>query len=453
MRWFVSSLLGGVLVGSVALAQSRPIEPRPPATPPIPAAAPATSMLATERFLFVVRGDVLYQFDVLTLALLNTHAFPAAKGDRTRPVAPPISSKPDATWIEPAWPVSPVVATNPFGEGIDAALQWLEQHQDEDGHWDSDGFMKHDLEGDPCDGPGNAIYDVGLTGLSMLAMLGGGSTLRGGAYQDNLQRAAVWLCDQQSENGMFGSAASQAYIYDHAIATFAMCEAYGLSSKHARLKDAAQKGLHYLESHRNPYGVWRYQPRGGDGDTSATTWAVLACASGKAFGLAVDEATTKTALVYYDAVTGSDGRVGYTKAGERSSRPVGRQERFPAENGEAMTAAGLFGRFVLGQNPALTPKMFAGADRLAACLPTWEPGHVDAVYWYFGSYAMYQMGGRHWQAWQPTLETLLVHQRQDGNFAGSWDPVGVWDEEGGRVCITALYALSLEAGYRIGKVK
>src|SRR6185295_19417346 len=57
-------------------------------------------------------------------------------------------------------------------EAIEAALEWLRKHQDEDGKWDADEFMKHDIEGEKCNGAGNPVHDVGLTGLALLAFLG-----------------------------------------------------------------------------------------------------------------------------------------------------------------------------------------------------------------------------------------------------------------------------------------
>jgi hypothetical protein len=41
-----------------------------------------------------------------------------------------------------------------------------------------------------------------------------------------------------------------------------------------------------------------------------------------------------------------------------------------------------------------------------------------------------------------------VVQRGDGNFKGSWDPNGVWGEDGGRVYSTAILVLTLQADYR-----
>jgi hypothetical protein len=43
-------------------------------------------------------------------------------------------------------------------------------------------------------------------------------------------------------------------------------------------------------------------------------------------------------------------------------------------------------------------------------------------------------------------------QRRDGNFAGSWDPVGVWGEDGGRVYSTAMLALTVQAYYRYARL-
>ena len=423
--------------------------------------APQPAMLATEQYLFVVRGDVLYQFDVHSLLLRNTFLFPApgsAAAPASAPVAslPPASTAPVATaeLVEPPPPPPPPppaaeLPAAAWGDAADRALHWLVTHQDKDGKWDCDGFMKHDrATSEACDGTGNAVHDVGVTALAVLAMLGDGSTLRSGPHKEALKKAVQWLREQQQENGLFGTNASHDFVYDHAIAAYAMSEAYGLSNA-TMLKPTAQKGIDYLESHRNPYAVWRYQPRDGDNDTSVTTWAAAAMASAKFFGLQVNTESLKLVTVWYDQVTTPEGRAGYTKAGERSSRKPGdHASRYPVENGETMTAAALYGRLMLGQQPKQKPVLKAGAELLLQRLPRWDAGHIDAVYWYFGTYAMWQIGGPQWQQWRDALQALLAHQRGEGNAAGSWDPVGVWDEDGGRVFVTALCALTLQAAAR-----
>jgi len=452
-------------------------------------------MLATDKYLFVVRGDWVYQFDVETLALRRKARFPAAKvpmvgfdvpkvravgvevAEVVEPPPPPppppppsekrevivIAKDPPVVDAEPEQPQLGGAGGRYGGRGgkgrspsgsanaVTTGLAWLARHQDKTGKWDADGFMKHDDYGDRCDGPGSAIHDVGVTGLAMLAMLGSGSTLRSGPHRDNLKRAAKWMREQQGEDGLFGTNASHDFIYDHAIATYAMCEAYGLSN-YALLKNSAQKGINYLESHRNPYSVWRYQPRDNDNDTSVTSWCLMALKSGEFFDLEVNKNALMLGLTYLDQVSTPDGRHGYTKSGEGSSRMPGTHAtKFPIEKTETLTAAGLFCRFFLGQDPKDKPVMKAAADLLLKKPPQWSQkgGTIDHYYWYYGTYAMFQMGGRHWKTWSKRmLPAVLGNQCKKGSENGSWDPVGVWGESGGRVYSTALMVLTLQAYYR-----
>ena len=96
-----------------------------------------------------------------------------------------------------------------------------------------------------------------------------------------IKKGVKWLKENQDPNtGLFGTPTSHDFIYDHAIAAYAMCEAFGLSN-YSLLKDTAQKGIKYLEKHRNPYSVWRYQPRDNDYDTSVTGWCIMAYEAGR----------------------------------------------------------------------------------------------------------------------------------------------------------------------------
>jgi hypothetical protein len=347
-----------------------------------------------------------------------------------------------------------------YAENIDAGLQWLKNHQDEDGKWDCDNFMKHDdPSSDICDGPGNAVHDVGVTGLALLAYLGDGNTMRAGAYKDQVKKGVLWLREQQDpQTGLFGTAASHDFIYDHAIAAYAMCEAFGLSN-YTLLKPTAQKGILYLEAHRNPYSVWRYQPRDNDNDTSVTGWAIMAYESGEFFGLTINKEALKLCGVWLDQVSDPSGVHGYSKQGEPSSRKPGDHgTKFPVEKGAAMTAVGLFCRFFMNQDPKEKPVMKAAADRLLERPPLWDEkaGTIDHYYWYYATYALFQMGGKHWTDWQKKLEVAVVkNQHKDKgkkNLYGSWDPKCAWGEDGGRVYSTATLVLTLEAYYRYSKL-
>ncbi len=352
----------------------------------------------------------------------------------------------------------PAAARVRDASAVDRGLAWLAAHQDEDGRWDCDGFMKHD--GDAAAetaGAGSAIHDVGATGLAVLAFLGAGHTTRSGPYKDQVAAGVRWLVRQQdAKSGLVGTAQSHDFIYGHAIATWALCEAYGLSNDEP-LKDRAQRALNYLEKHRNPYGVWRYQPRDGDNDTSVTTWCVIAYCAGKDFDLQVNDNALEVARGYYDQVTDPEtGRHGYTKRGERSSRMPGKHaSTFPIKKNEALTGAGLFARFMLGQKPEDEPVMAKAAALLGTVPPAWTPdeGNIDLYAWYWASLALYQCGGDAWRSWAAPLgEALNAGQRTDGAAAGSWDPISVWSEISGRVGSTAFATLALQTRYRYGRL-
>jgi hypothetical protein len=342
-------------------------------------------------------------------------------------------------------------------QALKDGLEWLKNHQDTDGKWDADEFMKHDPANDQCDGAGDPKHDVGLTGLSLLAFLGDGHTLRHGLYKEVVTRGIKWLRDQQEfESGLIGEDIGHSFLYDHSIATLSITEAYYFS-KSPLIKGTAQKAINYITRARNPYGAWRYEvPPVGDNDTSVTGWMVFALKSAEEAGLTIDKDAYTGALNWIEEVTDpATGRVGYDSMGSMSSRVTGVNDQFPPEKGEAMTSVALLCRFFLGQDPKENPIMEKHADLMRKTLPEWDPEGFgcDMYYWYYGSYAMYQMGGDHWKAWNKALKpAVLDSQRKDGSFKGSWDPVGPWGIAGGRVYSTATMVLCLEVYFRYARV-
>lgn len=347
-------------------------------------------------------------------------------------------------------------------QAIKDGLEWLKNHQDESGGWDADEFWKHDDEKDQnerADG-GDPNHDIGVTGLALLAFLGDGHTMTRGAYREVVQKGIKWLAGQQDkETGIFGQELGQAFLYDHSIATLAMCETYYID-KSILLKTKAQKAINYISRARNPYGAWRYAvPPDGDSDTSVTGWMIFAMKSAEEGKLKIDNEAYVAAIQFFDEMTDEGtGRVGYTERGSPSSRVAGmNQEQYPTDSGEALTAVGLLCRFFLGQNPDDNPIMKDHAELILRRLPKWEPEKFgcDMYYWYYGSYAMFQMGGKYWKEWNKAMKPAVVEsQRTDGgtSFKGSWDPVGPWGYAGGRVYSTATMVLCLEVYFRYAKV-
>jgi hypothetical protein len=259
----------------------------------------------------------------------------------------------------------------------------------------------------------------------------------------------------QDSEGCFGARGDPHFTYGHGIAALAMAEAYGMT-RSGIWKGSAQSGVNFVMACQNPYKAWRYGTRPGDNDMSVTGWMVMALKSGKMAGLDVNDTCLDWAHQYTKEMTDEEtGRTGYTKRGERPVRNEGKVDRFPAIESESLTGVGILTRVFAGEDPAKSPAIKAGAELIGRRLPVWDTkdGRVDMYYWYYATLAMFQVGGPGWASWNSKLQAAVVEtQRGDGNFAGSWDNIDPWGEDGGRVYSTALMTLCMEVYYRYPRV-
>jgi len=348
-------------------------------------------------------------------------------------------------------------------DAVELGLKWLADHQDvdQDGKWDCDDFAKHDPADDKCDGPGGPLYDVGVTGLALLAFLGAGYTDRGNErenkYAKNVRAGLRYLMTSQDDDGCFSPRSSQHFMYNHAIAALAMSEAYWMT-RNPRYKKPAQDGLNFISQARNPYLAWRYEPRGGENDTSVTGWMVMALKSGKFGGLEIDPDAFEGARQWIEKMTEPEfGQVGYNMPGGTPARPEGLQDKFPPEKSQAMTAVGILTRIFLGEDPRSSKMIDMGAKLCTEKPPVWNPndGSIDIYYWYYATLAIFQVGGAHWKKWNESMIPAIVksqHPKGSGARTGSWDPIDPWGHDGGRVYSTACLVMCLEVYYRYDRV-
>jgi len=335
-----------------------------------------------------------------------------------------------------------------------AALLWLANHQSPDGRWDCDGFDAQ-CRKNKCDGRGEATYDVGVTGLALLCFLGAGFTQQDGPFKKTVKDGLLYLKRVQDEDGVFGGKSCPHYQYNHACAALAMAEAFGMTGAQA-LREPAQRGVAWVGRSQNPYRAWRYGCADGDNDTSVTGWMTMVLKSAILCGIDVEHTSLDHAAAFIDEMTEENGRTGYQQKGGWPARVTGPTlEKFPAQNSESLTAVGMLVRIFDGHAAGADPSIGKGADLLVAQLPKWDPPSIDFYYWYYGTLAMFQVGGPRWEKWNAAMKTAIVdHQRLDRaqDEFGSWDPVDPWSQEGGRVYATALNCLCTEVYYRYPRV-
>ncbi|MHC5010559.1 MAG: prenyltransferase/squalene oxidase repeat-containing protein [Planctomycetota bacterium] len=366
--------------------------------------------------------------------------------------------------IQPVPPVAADITPAAVATAVEDALAWLAAHQSPNGGWEAAGFGKW-CNGEPAaqgpDGAGGAPYDPGVTGLALLAFLAHGHVPAGDdPHAETVARGLRYLKRIQDPEGCFGPRSTQHFVYNHAAAALAMVEAYAMTED-PQYRISAQKALDFVAMARNPYFAWRYGVRPGENDTSVTTWMVMVLSSARSVNdaaeragqptpLVIDESAFDGAMNWIEKMTDPDyGRVGYIQRGSSVARPQALLDRFPPEKSEAMTAAGILVRMLCGQDAATSEAIQKGASLCAALPPTWNPddGSIDMVYWYYGTLALALVGGPRWEGWQNgILRAVVPMQRRDGDhcgYLGSWDPLGPWGPDGGRVYSTAMMALTL----------
>jgi hypothetical protein len=476
MRWIRASLLVILAgwAGPTAVARGDDAPPAAPGAAPQGALAEGLAALKVRMEARMKEADLLMKAgrtDEALAALRSIDAMYAEGLRELRALVDRGGPGPSPNLIGPG----PAPTPRPAPEGgepndaIGRALEWLAAHQSPDGGWEAAGFDRwcygKQATGTRPDGMGKSLYDPGVTGLALCAFLGAGYAHRGEhRYAKVVGGGLRYLKGVQDPEGCFGPRTTQHYIYNHAIASLAMVEAYGLT-RSPIYKDAAQKALDFIAICRNPYFVWRYGVKPGDNDTSVTGWMMLvlrgaktvneeAVRRGEAAPFQVDDEAFDGIRAWIDKMTDPDyGRVGYIQRGSGSARPQELVDRFPAEKTEAMTAVGVLARMYLGANPndELVRK---GTDLCVRLTPTWNPvdGSIDMYYWHYGTLALQRVGGAAWDKWSKALtDAVVAHQRLDGDpcsFKGSWDPIDPWGPDGGRVYSTALLAMTLEVQQR-----
>jgi hypothetical protein len=398
----------------------------------------------------------------------------------------------------------PKGATVGTEEAVLEGLRWLIRHQNEDGSWGVDTLASRCSPPDkPCIPAGTEVqpyYNTGLTGLALLCFLGQGisvgskieivDTTMGKRHQagDVVKRGVRWLIDKQGkEQGYLSDPDAPYNMYSEALATMALCEAYGIS-RNRELKRPAQNAVNWLVAAQklNQDGArwgWRYWSKKHlddslaagkidqvshnelvqDVDISVTGWVVMALKSAMLVGLEVPSDVMPGALAYAHYVTGKEGLVGY-KSPYGAGQPIsGPGDQFTYHTA-TMSALGMLVRTFVSHDLE-DPFLEEAARHIVKDLPSVSKDKlsIDYYYWYYATLALNQFdgpdsprrgAGKYWEPWNKELiESIL--SLQDATKAKNVCAHGGWlenDRWGGHtgyaLYSTAINVLTLEVYYR-----
>lgn len=356
----------------------------------------------------------------------------------------------------------------PSEGAVIAGLIWLAKHQNPDGSWGAKAFQNQ-CRVTKCTGPGDDQFNIGLTGVSLLAFTGAGytnssrDTYENICFGDVVRKGSVYLTGIQLSDGTFGGVKEGKFIYNQAIATYALADLYSLikdSPSSIHFREPVEKAVKYLIDTQNPTKAWRYQPKDGQNDTSVSGWVAMALKAAEHADINVPPEVFAGIKSFYDDVTDPNyGKVGYTTQG--SIALMGHEDPRNTVVQPSVTAIGIMVRIFIDKKTT-DPMVKLGVSQILTSLPTWDtskPGIIDYYYWFYGSYCLNQYdgpSGPSWNAWKDKMENVILKNQRakaDGCANGSWDPLDRWSAEGSRVYCTAINVLTLEVYYRLGLVK
>jgi hypothetical protein len=473
-------LIGGIYYAAVL---SKPTEPRQPADqvaanpnspqPPAEQKKPAAS--GADKTAPEVKKDELNKdasekdAAVKTVEPPETAAMPP-KQEKTEVAAVTAPSEPLGLYSERTRPdreqwIAQVGGTPVSELGVAAGLEWLARHQGEDGHWGPDCLGPNGSRCEkehPCGGARGGEYEAALTGLAVLAFQAGGNyDFNGKPYSDNVRRGLDWLVERQGPNGEIvgsmnhlGKAPGdparydQRFMYEHAIATFALGEACAVARAAQRHPDerylaAASKAVEFIEAQQHNDGGWRYTTDPSNpSDASVSGWVMLALKTAKEAELPVRDTTLSRMTAFFKRLADPlTGRTHYQ----------GTMFVTHATTGVGMMVDEFVTHEPHSEFVKLGALFLADQAEIEWGGPNKRLG--DFYLWYNCTLAMFMAGGDTWDRWNKVIRDYVISLQVHGDNCdrGSWEPNDHWGGIGGRIYTTALGVLTLEVYYRFAR--
>ena len=225
------------------------------------------------------------------------------------------------------------------------ALRWLKVNQHSDGSWPT--------------------VKPAATGLAILTYLAHGETPSSKEFGDTVQRGLNYLlgCVHEDGSGTPHVRDGDGNEYAFLIATYALCETYGMT-KNPDAREVAEKCLERIVKNQSATGGWDYKLNKGStrDDMSFAGWALQALKAGKMAGIHISglDECIKKAVKCLKTRNFSKGGFNYTAGGD----PTG------------LTATGCLAMQLLGYMNETEVK--AALDTMRTWLPSFDPAPHEA---------------------------------------------------------------------------
>ncbi len=309
-------------------------------------------------------------------------------------------------------------------ETVERGLEWLKANQNSDGSWSN----KH---------------VSAMTGFGVLAYLGRCETPISKKYGDSCLSAIVYLVDlgMKNDGKLAKNTADKHWPYEHAIATYALCEAVTFCEQIKftipNLKEVTQKSVNLIiENQHEKSGGWdyAYDTQGNrGGDLSIVAWHIQALKAASHTDLEINglKNAQSRAIKYVENLQGDNGGFGYT------GKPGG-------EAYAKLTGAGVLSLQMSDKNHDSSIRK--GAKHILELSKFDYDGKDSNLYaHYYESQAMMARGGSEWKKYNEMFQDQLINSQ---NPDGSWKIPGSGSAYADSHYRTCLNILMLEVYYR-----
>lgn len=308
-------------------------------------------------------------------------------------------------------------------------LRWLKKNQQPDGSWRNN--------------------RIAMTSLAILTFLAHAETPgKSEEFGETVKKGLEYLIAQQTSDGRFKG--SDGHEYSLPIATYALCEAYGMTMN-PNVKEAAERALTLIVKGQHPSGGWDYNVKQTDrDDTSYMGWCAQAIKAGYMAHVEVEglDKALKLAVRGFKKNGSPTGGFGYTA---------------PAAN-HGMTSVGTLCMQLLGAPEA------SEVTRSMEVMDRWSPSFEEKAagisgaslqyYFYYATQCRFHAGGTRWDTWNAQMKKIYgsAQQTLGKNESGYVDhkgmpqEIGWWENKDHHtdrpVMDTCLAALQLMVYYR-----
>jgi hypothetical protein len=276
------------------------------------------------------------------------------------------------------------VALDPKVEAaIEKAQTWLAGCQRKDGSWGNNGD----------------------NGMAIVALMVNGNTPGKGKFGAHIARGIEYIVSAQRQSGLLISLGGKNAMYEHAIATLALAEVYGMTQNPA-IRNSLIRAVDLIVRAQHQGGGWRYAPRPVPGDLSVTVMQVMALRAAAELGIFVPDDTIKHAVRFIKACWHEPtAGFGYTGSAETNLNRAG-------AGVVCLQSIGLH------DDPMVTKAVATILTKGVAAARS-DGRHDSEHFWYghyYGSVALYHHGGEAWKTYYPAICDMVLKDWANGRY-------------------------------------